>query len=836
VLRLAWRGVRHNRGRYLATLVAILTGVAFFVTTSSIADGVIDALEGDVDRQYGTVEVAIVVDDSGEEGDAFADKARVAGPVADRVLAVDGVEAGEGILTGSVAFLGDDGKPFADGATGRLWVEDEELNPVDVAEGRAPAAAGEIAVDAGLAEDEDLAVGEEVTLLALDGRHEVTIVGLTEFGDSDAIDGGGTVSIPAATAFDWLSAGQVEYEALYLRGSRSQDDLVAAVTPLVPEGFRVQSGDDFRADRRDEIGAPGRVLKQALQFFSLLALLVGAFVIYNTFSVIVAQRLREIAVLAAVGATPRQIRRSLRYEGLVIGLIGSALGVIAGIALSYLVVLLLGAFGADLPGGGVAVSPSTVAGGIVAGTVITFLSVVIPARRASRTEPIEALRSAEVEATGVPRGRTIIAAALVVLGFAGLIFGGGLASVGLGALALFVGVIVAGPFIAIAGTRILRPLMSRFGLEGRLAADNTARNPKRTATTANALLIGVFLVSLVTVAGTSAKDYVVGEIKKLESADYLISSDGGTLDAALIADIESIDGVNEASAFRREAVTLDGTASLLSTADVAALQEIADINVSEGSLDDLRDGAIAVIEDQDGEDERRRVGGTVTVADSAGQSVDLEVVAVLGTSIDALQTGSLVTEETFDGLVGDTAPTVAFVDVESGDQSDTKDAIEEATALRPDITVTEGNALARTVGSIFDFVINLVNVLLLMSVVIALIGIVNTLSLSILERRRELGLLRAVGMTDRTVHRMIRLESVLIAALGTVTGLVLGAVVGWTLVRTIDRLTEADISLSVPWLPLAIILVAGVALGLLASLIPARRSTRLDVLDAIQPT
>jgi putative ABC transport system permease protein len=836
VLRLAWRGVRHNRGRYLATLVAILTGVAFFVTTSSIADGVIDALEGDVDRQYGTVDVAIVVDDSGEEGDAFADKARVAGPVADRVLAVEGVEAGEGILTGSVAFLGDDGKPFADGATGRLWVEDEELNPVDVAEGRAPAAAGEIAVDAGLAEDDDLAVGEEVTLLALDGRHEVTIVGLTEFGDSDAIDGGGTVSIPAATAFDWLSAGQVEYEALYLRGSRSQDDLVAAVTPLVPEGFRVQSGDDFRADRRDEIGAPGRVLKQALQFFSLLALLVGAFVIYNTFSVIVAQRLREIAVLAAVGATPRQIRRSLRYEGLVIGLIGSALGVIAGIALSYLVVLLLGAFGADLPGGGVAVSPSTVAGGIVAGTVITFLSVVIPARRASRTEPIEALRSAEVEATGVPRGRTIIAAALVVLGFAGLIFGGGLASVGLGALALFVGVIVAGPFIAIAGTRILRPLMSRFGLEGRLAADNTARNPKRTATTANALLIGVFLVSLVTVAGTSAKDYVVGEIKKLESADYLISSDGGTLDAALIADLESIDGVNEASAFRREAVTLDGTASLLSTADVAALQEIADIDVSEGSLDDLRDGAIAVIEDQAGEDERRRVGGTVTVADSAGQSVDLEVVAVLGTSIDALQTGSLVTEETFDGLVGDTAPTVAFVDVESGDQSDTKDAIEEATALRPDITVTEGNALARTVGSIFDFVINLVNVLLLMSVVIALIGIVNTLSLSILERRRELGLLRAVGMTDRTVHRMIRLESVLIAALGTVTGLVLGAVVGWTLVRSIDRLTEADISLSIPWLPLAIILVAGVALGLLASLIPARRSTRLDVLDAIQPT
>ena len=221
------------------------------------------------------------------------------------------------------------------------------------------------------------------------------------------------------------------------------------------------------------------------------------------------------------------------------------------------------------------------------------------------------------------------------------------------------------------------------------------------------------------------------------------------------------------------------------------------------------------------------------VVGNDGRTADLTVVATLKLSIDSSQVGSLVTPKTFDGLVGDTAPTVAFLDVASGAQSETKDAIEAQADLRPDITVVEGNAIGRLIGSVFDFLINAVNGLLLMSVVIALIGIINTLSLSILERRRELGLLRVVGMTDRRVQRMMRLESVLIAGLGTVTGLVLGAFVGWGLIGAISRNTEAGVSTSLPFGQLGLVLVAGVVLGLIASLIPARRSTRLEVLDAI---
>ena len=231
-----------------------------------------------------------------------------------------------------------------------------------------------------------------------------------------------------------------------------------------------------------------------------------------------------------------------------------------------------------------------------------------------------------------------------------------------------------------------------------------------------------------------------------------------------------------------------------------------------------------------------RPGSSVRVVTSQGTAKDLRVVAVLDTTIDAADVGNLVDTPTFDALVGETAPTAAFIDAVDGAESDTRDAIDNAVARRPDITVTEGNALGKTVASVFDFLINAVNGLLLMSVIVALIGIVNTLSLSILERRRELGLLRVMGMVDKKVQRMVRLESALIAALGTVSGIAVGLAIGWGLIAAINRLSDASISFGFPAMRLLLVLVLGVVLGVLASYIPARRSTRLEVLDAIQAT
>jgi len=832
VLRLAWNGVRRNPARYVATLVAIITGVAFFAAAGFLSDRVIDALEGNVDRTYGSVDAAITVDDSGA-GATFADELRIPEQAASRIAAAPGVEAMAGVLTGKVAFRAEDGSTFADDATGRLWVADDELNPVELVDGKAPQAAGEIAIDRGLAEKNNLSVGERVTALTLAGAKPATVVGITRFGDSDALDSGGTVSIPKTTAFDWLSSGQQEYKELYLRASVPQAELVRAVTPLTPKGYKVQSGDDYRKDRRSEVGSAGRYLKYVLQAFAVLAMLVGGFVIYNTFSVIVSQRLRELAVLAAIGATPKQIKRSLRYEGLVIGLIGSALGVVAGFGLVFLLIAVLREIDVDLPGSGLRVTPSTVVPAIVIGTLITVASAMIPARRAARIEPIEALRISAAEGSPLSLKRILAGGILLVGGALALVAGTSAALIGIGAVALFAGVIAAGPIFAVVGARLSRGLMGRFGLEGRLAADNTGRSPKRTAATSNALLIGVFLVTLISVAGTSMKDFVVGKIKELETADYVIASTGGTIDPGLVKKLEGIDGVTTVVPFRRESVTLDGKPSQLFTGDIAAMEKVAGIDTSKGSFEDVVPGTIAVVGTGS---ETPELGSTVAVADAAGDSEKLKVAAIVKFSLDTAVTGSYVPKESFDRLVGDTAPTVAFIDATSGAESDTKDAIEAAVAERPDVDVTEGNAIGRLIGGIFDFLINAVDGLLAMSIVIALIGIVNTLSLSILERRRELGLLRAVGMTDKRVQRMVRLESVLISALGTISGVALGLFMAWGMISSIDRLADADIAFSFPLGRIAIILGLGVLLGFLASLIPARRSTRLDVLDAIQAT
>jgi len=427
----------------------------------------------------------------------------------------------------------------------------------------------------------------------------------------------------------------------------------------------------------------------------------------------------------------------------------------------------------------------------------------------------------------------VTAVVLGVLGLAAMLFGSNPGLIGLGVVLFVAAVLVGGPHIASIGARLARPLLSRFGIEGRLAVDNSVRNPKRTAATANALVIGVFLVTLVAVVGTTVKDFAVGQLATLQSADYLVVSDGGTVDDAFVDQLSGVEGVQQVVPFQRQAVTIDGTPAALSTGDIAALRKVANIQVSSGSLDRLGPGTIAVAEDDKAP---RLVGSTVTVTNDAGASTDLKVVAVIGTSLDSGAVGNVVDQSTFTSIEGDVAPTAAFVDTADGAQTDTKEAIETLADLRPDITVTPGNQLGQTLSGIFDFIINAVTGLLLMSVLVALIGIINTMSLSILERRRELGLLRIIGTTDDRVKRMIRLEAVLISLLGTLTGLLAGVVVSLCLTVSINRLTNVAITPHAPFIEIVVILVAGVVLGFVAALLPARRSTRMSPLEAVQAT
>jgi putative ABC transport system permease protein len=514
------------------------------------------------------------------------------------------------------------------------------------------------------------------------------------------------------------------------------------------------------------------------------------------------------------------------------------LGVLAGLGLTFVLMAVVERLGVALPGSGIRVAPSTVILSLLFGVIITRFSVMMPARRAGQAEPIEALRQADAATVAVGKVRTVVAIAAVGLGAAAMLVGPSALAIGAGALVLFVGVIMAGPLIAVVGSKLLRPILGVFGLEGELAVDNTARNPQRTATTSNALLIGVFLVTFVTVAGTSAKDYAVSQINELSTADFTIESNGGTIDDQLVADLVAVAGVELVTPFRRETVALsvdgdDQGSTNLSSGDIDQLVDAAGINLESGSYDDLGPGTVVLLQTQAPD---AAVGSVATFTNSDGESVELEVVGIIGVSLDAMLTGAITEGGTFDAFVGDKAPTVAFIKTESGAQTDTSDAIDQITSRRPDVSLQAGNFVGRLVGAIFDFLINAVNGLLLMSVVIALIGIVNTLTLSILERRRELGLLRVVGMVDRRVRRMVRIESVVIAALGTVSGMLLGIFAGFALISAIDRLSGAGIDISLPPGLLGLVLGLGLLLGFLAALIPAHRSTRLDVLEAIQST
>jgi len=806
-------------------VVAIVAGVAFFAAAGFLGDRVIDSLEGETRNAFGAVDVAVI----GQLDDEFAfeELPRIPGDLAEEIAALDTVDASAFVLIGDMSLRTQDGDIVAAGARGRLWISDDDVNPIGVEEGRGPTERDEIAIDRGIAADHDLGVGDEVTSLSVAGDDPVTIVGITKFGDDDSFDGVGTISV-APVAADRLSSRD-EFDEVYLRTSDSESELLDEVAALLPEGLVAQSGDEFLADKIQVISLLGGILKTALRAFAVLAMLVGGFVIYNTFSVLLAQRIRELAVLRAIAATPAQVRSALLFEGAVVGAVASVLGTVVGAGLVSVFAAILERFGVGLPGSGIVLRRNAVLLPIVFGTIITVGSVWIPARSAAGIKPIEALRTAAVERVRPMRRRVGVTAILSVVSLALLFISSNTLLIFLGVIGVFAATVAAGPVIAASAAAAVRPLSSRLSLPAQLATDNAGRNPNRTATTANALLIGVFLVTLVSVAGASVRDYAVAEIGRVEASDYTLITNSGVLDDQLVEAVRSVDGVETAETFRRETAPLDGRPIAVSTVDVAALSDFTDLATSDAELADVPIGSAFVGTDLD-----LTVGDTFRLDDPRGGPIDLEVAAILDSGQDADAVSVMIHPDDFDTLFGPTEPTAAFVEVVASTADETGDALDAVLERRPDVAIASGNSLGQSIGSAIDLAINGVNALLLMSVFVAVIGIVNTLTLSIFERRRELGLLRAVGMLDRDVRLMVRLESVFVAMLGTVTGVILGGFCGWALLQALRRWTQLDIGVNWAIGRLGVVVALGLLLGYMASVLPARRSTRLDVLDAIE--
>ena len=829
MFEIAFASVKSNLSRYVATLTAITIGVAFLAAGQMLVDSIDRSLGGEVDLVYANWD-AVVAPKVSDHQEGIV-RSFVSQQTVDAVAALP--ESGSVLpqfvstvkLLSGVKEAGDDG--VFGTRTLRLWSDVADLSPFQIEEGRAPSGPGELAIDRGLADSRKLNVGDTVKISGTTGPIDATLVGTSKSGTQDTIDVNGTLLIHES----WVAAATgkptLEYSQVAVRAAPGVDEqaLATAISKVLETRLAVQRGSEFRDEQRQAFEGFSSTLSPVFTGFGYLALFVCAFVIFNTFSVIFTQRTRELALIRAIAATPGNISRSLIAEGALIGVAGAAIGVAAGVGLAFGLVELLDSLNLNLPRSDITISPWILAEAFFAGFIVTLVSSTLPAIRASRVSPVEAMREAAAESRAFPRVRVSIAAVLVAIGLL-LIALTDSFLFGIGAFLFVIGAFLAGPAFALGYAKVAAGLIRSLGVPSRIAVDNIGRNPRRTSATVNALVVGVFLVTFVTIAGSSLKAYSVSQLDELATADFIISSDDGVLPDGFVSNVQAIDGIHAMAVVRSIPVRFDDHPDSISAAPPGALAAVGYKTIA-GNLDELGDGVAASEFRQAGVPQ---IGDKLTyLRNDTGETVELPVKAVVQFSIENFNTGAnYVSEATLDRLKPDAKPSQIFIRTETNKTDEVGIALNDLTEGISNLTASKGNFLGKIIGQVFDFLINSVNALLGMSVFIAMIGIVNTISLGIYERRHEFGLLRAVGMTARETRRMVRVEAMLIALLGTVLGMLIGGVLAYFALGLVDLG-----GVTVEWDRIAIVFAVGIGVGMVSAIWPPWKATRQDVLEAL---
>ncbi|MFD8085558.1 FtsX-like permease family protein [Kitasatospora sp. NPDC059722] len=850
VLRLGLRSLRAHKRRLAGTLLSILLGVSFLTGTMVLGDTLranFDTLFADANAGTDVVvRSADVLDSPGTPGGV---RAPVDAALADRLRAVPGVAAAEPSVQGAGQLVGADGRPIGGQGPPTLagnWLADGRLNPYRLAEGRAPAAPGEVVINRGAAKSGGLHVGS-TTVLRTPDPVPVTVVGIATFGAS--ADGMGPSTFTAMTFADAErhltpeGAGQASSIQVRAAGGVSQQELAARIAPRLPAGVQAVTG--AAATRESTQQLSGRFLSMfttLLLVFAGIALLVATFTIHNTFAIVVAQRTRENALLRALGAVRGQVLAATLAEALAVGVLASLGGLLGGIGVATGLKALFSALGFALPTGGMVISTAAVVLPLAVGTLVAVGSALLPAVRAGRTAPLAALRE-----TGVDRAAQGRSGVLRVL-LGGLLIAGGVPAAVLGAtdgpsvlltaggaLAVLVGVVVLGPVAAAFAVRVLgAPLPRLRGVSGTLARRNAARNPRRTAATASALMIGVAVVTLFTVFGASIKATLDDTVDKSFAGDLAVTAPsfgaGGSGISPKAADaLAGLPEVRQTVGLGRGVARIDGHGRVLDVTDPARLVGIVDLGRVEGSLDALGTDGLAVSRGE-AEQQGWKLGQSVTVGFADGASGPFAIRALYEGG--GLAGDYLITRQAWAPHRGQDSDTLVAVGLRAGvSPAAGKAAVQQALVPYGGPQVQDRAEYAASAASGVDTMLSVVYALLALAVLIALLGIANTLTLAVHERTRELGLLRAVGQTRAQLRGMVRWESVLVAAFGTVGGLGLGAFLGWALVRASDSAGTG--SFAIPPVQLAVVLTAGLLAGAVAGLRPAGRAARLDILRAI---
>ncbi len=843
------KNILAHKLRLAMTALAIIVGVGFVAGTFIFTDTIDKTFNTLFEDSFAGIDV--LVQSETEFAPGFAAPPPFDEELLSTVQGVPGVAVAEGSVFGYAQLIDKNGEaitPTGPPTLGGSWNVDERLwGNIELRAGRGPEVAGEVTVDARTAKDNDLNVGDVIDVLVPIGRETVEVVGIVGFGETDNLAGATFTGFELREAQRVLDrVGMFDSISVKAADGLSARDLSDRIAGVLPDGFESVVAADEAAEQAETLSDSLGFLQTVLLAFALVAVLVASFIIFNTFRIIVGQRVREFGLLRAVGASTAQVVRMVVLESFIVGVIASLLGLGFGWVVSQGLTAMMSAVGFDLPSTATSMASRTIIVGMAVGVIVTMASALYPAIKASRIPPIAAIQEIEFEDAGSLRRlaitggiTTAVGVALILNGLFGDVIDLGpineLTAVLAGGLVVFVGVAILSVLFIKPLARVLaQPVVLLGKITGRLARDNSVRRPRRTAATASALMIGLALVGFFFVLGDSIKASASAAIEESLRADFVITTDGftGGIPTNLAEDIAAADEVEVATPLRLGFWDRDGSDDFLLGVDPLTIERTVEIDVQQGSLQALAGGGVFVYEDT-AKDKDWMLGDRIPMGFAATGLQQVEIVGIYAErdvlpNSAAYLVGLEFYEENFtevlDFAIG--VKLAGGVSIEAG-----RAAVDAVAVDYPNVNVEDQAEFRKSQEEQVDVLLNVFTMLLVLAVIIALMGITNTLVLSVYERTREIGLLRAVGLSRWQTRRMVLWESIIVAIIGGVLGIIVGVFFGIVVVTALGSLGITE--MSIPTGQLLTLLIAANVVGVIAAIFPARRAARLNVLEAI---